>query len=218
MTDPLPAAVAAVLHGDAARVPIVALAGAVSSIGPCAAPRYVALATLLTEERRGLTIGAFVAGLMTAYAALGFGAGLLVLVTRSAAVLDAVLAAVLVAGGLVTLLRAPACDHTHGPAACKPRRLSGVFSLGAASALVVSPCCTPMIAAVAAFPGIDASPFVRAAMLGVFALGHALPIVLLGAAGTLVATRLRRWTAGPAPAVVSGSLMLALGAYYGLLV
>jgi cytochrome c biogenesis protein CcdA len=218
MTDPLPAAVVAVLHGDAARLPIVALAGAVSSIGPCAAPRYVALATLLTEERRELTIGAFVAGLVTAYAALGFGAGLLGLVAQSAAVLDAVLAAALLAGGFVTLLRTPACDHAHRPAAVKPRRLSGVFSLGAASALVVSPCCTPMIAAVAAFPGIDAAPPVRAAMLGVFALGHALPIVLLGAAGTLFATRLRRLSAGPAPAVVSGTLMLALGAYYGLLV
>lgn len=217
MIDPLPGAIAAVMHGDAARLPLLVLAGAVTSIGPCVAPRYVALATVLTGPRRGLTIGAFVLGVMTVYAALGLGAGMLGIVTSNAAMLDAVLALVLVSAGIITLLRSPRCEQ-HAPVAMQPRRLSGVFSLGAGSALVVSPCCAPVVAAVAAFPALDVSPVSRAVLLGAFALGHAAPIVVLGAAGSVCAQRLRRWNAGPAPAVVSGTLMLALGAFYGLLV
>ena len=217
MTDPLSEAVATVVRGDATRLPLVVLAGAVTSIGPCVAPRYVALASVLTGERRALTLAAFVTGAMTVYAALGLGAGLLGLVTHNAAAFDAILAAVLAGAGLATLVRGPQCEHVHR-AALQPRRLSGVFSLGAASALVVSPCCTPVVAAVAAFPMLDASPVTRAVLLGAFAFGHAAPIVLLGSAGALCARPLRRWNASAAPSVVSGTLMLALGAYYGLLV
>ena len=219
MIDPVTLAVDAIGRGDATRLPIVALAGIVTSLGPCVAPRYVAIAALLGERRRTLTIATFVAGMLAAYAALGFGVGILGQLAGHASVLYFVLAIALAGAGAATLLRGPRCDHAHdGPRAARPRRLSGVFSLGAASAFVVSPCCTPVVAAVVGMTAFDGNPLSRAALLGAFALGHAAPLFVVGSLGSLCARTFRIWNAGPAPAVVSGTLMLALGIYYGLLV
>lgn len=216
MIDPVALGIDAIARGDAARIPLAVAAGVATSIGPCVAPRYIALAALLGERRRALTVTAFVAGMLTAYAALGFGTGLLGQLAGHASALYAVLAFVLAAGGVLTLLRRAGCEHAHpGPRA--PKRLSGVFSLGAGSALVVSPCCTPVVAAVIGLGAADANPAARAALLGAFALGHAAPLFAAGSLGALCARTFRAWEASPAPAVVSGTLMLALGAYYGLL-
>ena len=219
MIDPVAFSIDAVVSGDATRLPVVAAAGVLTSLGPCVAPRYVAIAALLDERRRTLTIAVFIAGMLAAYTALGFGSGVLGQVAGHASALYIVLAAALAGAGAITLLRDPACGDArveHRPA--QPRRLSGVFSLGAASAFVVSPCCTPVVAAVLGMTAFDADPLSRAALLAAFALGHAAPLFVVGSLGTLCTRTFRAWNASPAPAVVSGSLMLALGAYYGLLV
>jgi cytochrome c biogenesis protein CcdA len=220
MIDPVAVSVDAIVRGDATRLPIVALAGLLTSLGPCVAPRYVAVAALLGETRRTLTIATFVTGMLCAYAALGFGAGVLGGLADHAAVLYLILAMTLSIGGLATLLRNPHCDHPHigERTATRPRRLSGVFCLGAASALVVSPCCTPIVAAVLGMTALDGNPVSRVALLGAFALGHAAPLFVAGSLGSFLARTSRTWNATPAPAVISGTLMLALGAYYGLLV
>lgn len=219
MIDPIALSVEAVVRGDATRLPLVTFAGLVTSFGPCVAPRYIAIAALLGERRRTLTIAAFVSGMLTAYAALGLGAGLLSQVAGHASALYVVLAIALAGSGLVTLLRTPNCDHAHhaAPDAAHPRRLSAIFSLGAASAFIVSPCCTPVVAAVIGMTASDADPLSRALLLGAFALGHAAPLFLVGSLGSIFARPLRAWNASPAPAAVSGSLMLALGGYYGML-
>jgi thiol:disulfide interchange protein DsbD len=218
MIDPVTFGVEAIARGDAARLPLVAFAGVVTSLGPCVAPRYIAIAALLGDGRRTRTIAAFVAGMLTAYTALGFGAGLLAGLAAHASALYVVLAATLAFGGITTLLRGSGCAHAHHGAGTQPHRLSAIFSLGAASALVVSPCCTPVVAAVIGMTAGDTNPLTRAALLGAFALGHAAPLFAVGSVGSLCARVFRTWNASPAPAVVSGSLMLALGAYYGLLV
>jgi cytochrome c biogenesis protein CcdA len=223
MIDPLAVSVEAIARGDATRLPLVAFAGLVTSLGPCVAPRYIAIVALFGEGQRTLTVAIFVAGMLVAYTALAFGTGLLAQVAGHASVLYLVLAATLASGGVATLVRTPACDHEHhentrGGEKPHPPRMSGVFSLGAASAFVVSPCCTPVVAAVIGMTATDADPLSRAALLGAFALGHAAPLFLVGSLGTLCTRTFRAWNAGPAPAVVSGSLMLALGVYYGLLV
>ena len=219
MNDPITLSVDAIVRGDATRLPIVALAGAVTSLGPCVAPRYIALAALLGEKRRTLTILTFVGGMLVAYSTLGFGIGILGQLAGHASVLYLVLATALACAGIATLIRNPRCDHTHPErATAQPRRLSAVFSLGAASAFVVSPCCTPVVAAVLGMTALDGNPVSRGALLGAFALGHAAPLLAAGSLGTLCARTFRTWNAAPAPAIVSGTLMLALGAYYGLLV
>jgi cytochrome c biogenesis protein CcdA len=217
--DPVALGVDAIARGDATRIPLAVAAGVATSVGPCVAPRYIALAAVLGERRRALTVAAFVAGMLTAYAALGFGTGLLPQVAGHASVLYVVLALALAGGGALTLLRRGGCAHAHHehPAARAPKRLSGVFSLGAGSAFVVSPCCTPVVAAVIGLGASDANPLARAALLGAFALGHAAPLLAAGSLGSLCSRFFRTWEASPAPAVISGTLMLALGAYYGLL-
>ncbi|HEY5348320.1 MAG TPA: cytochrome c biogenesis protein CcdA [Candidatus Lustribacter sp.] len=219
MIDPIALSVTAIVRGDATRLPIVALAGIATSLGPCVAPRYVAIAALLGEQRRTLTIATFVAGLLTAYAALGFSAGVLGQLAGHASALYCVLAAALTGAGIATLLRGPDCGHAHEARhGSRRRRTSAVFSLGAASALVVSPCCTPVVAAVLGMTALDGNPLSRMALLGAFALGHAAPLFVVGSLGSLGSRTFRTWSASSAPAVVSGTLMLALGVYYGLLV
>ena len=219
MIDPISLSVDAIARGDATRVPIVALAGIITSLGPCVAPRYVAIAALLGESRRTVTIATFVAGMVVAYAALGFGVGILSQLSGHASALYLALAVALAGAGTATLVRSPRCDHTHDEGRrSQPRRLSGVFCLGAASAFVISPCCTPVVAAVAGMTAFDANPLSRVALLTAFALGHAAPLFAVGSLGSLSARTFRTWNASPAPAVVSGTLMLGLGAYYGLLV
>ncbi len=65
---------------------------------------------------------------------------------------------------------------------------------------------------------VDANPATRVELLAAFALGHAAPLFAIGTFGSLCARAFRTWNATPAPAVISGALMIALGAYYGLLV
>jgi cytochrome c biogenesis protein CcdA len=219
MIDPVAAAASAVSGGDLARLPMAALAGVVTSVGPCVAPRYVAVAALLDGRRPYLTIAAFVGGMLVAYAALGLGVGVLGALTGNASVLYLALAAVLGCAGLKTLAQRPACAHAHGQRPVGARTpASGAFSLGAASAFVVSPCCTPVVAAVAGLTAFDGHVVARVLLLAAFALGHAAPLLLAAPGGALVRRALHAWDAGPAPAIVSGTLMLALGMYYGLLV
>ncbi len=213
MTDPLAASLAAVATGSYAAVPIAAAAGALTSIGPCVAPRYLALAAIIDHRRPLVTIAAFTAGIVLAYMTLGVGATLIANVVAQTTLVDTIVAVVLIAFGCRTLLRDPVCcDHAkHGA------RAGGALTLGAASALVVSPCCTPALAAFAGLGAFDRDPPVAAAYLAAFALGHAAPLLLAGVAGASGVRHLRAIAATPAPAMISGTLTIALGCYYGLL-
>lgn len=218
MIDPVAAAVDAVSRGNVGRLPLAAFAGMVTSVGPCVAPRYVALTALLHGRHRTLTVAAFVGGMFVAYAALGLGIGVLGLLAARASVLYLGLAVALSCAGVRTLLQRPVCLHAHDHPDAREPRASAAFALGAASALVVSPCCTPVVAAVAGMTAFDGNAASRIVLLGAFALGHAVPLFVAAPAGALLERTFRAWNASPAPALVSGSLMLALGLYYGLLV
>jgi cytochrome c biogenesis protein CcdA len=215
MIDPVAVSVQAVSSGSIARLPIVMLAGLLTSFGPCVAPRYVALAALLERGRRTRTTLTFVAGMLVAYAGLGLGAGLLGALTLHASALYIVLAAILIGTGLRVLIAEPKCAHAHDG---QRARLSGAFSLGAASAFVVSPCCTPVVAAVLGMAAFEGNSWSRTSLLAGFALGHAAPVLAAAPGSSLLLRIGSRWNAGAAPALVSGTLMVALGLYYGLLV
>ncbi|HWT06236.1 MAG TPA: hypothetical protein VN224_10800, partial [Xanthomonadales bacterium] len=142
-------AVSAGLHAVATRsplaCPLVFAAGAVTSIGPCAAPRYVALAALVNASRRpSRIVAAFVAGLVGAYVALGAAAGALGALWSASRLVYAALAIALAVAGLATLLRGGGASHAHGNVshddAGARTSLGGTFLLGASSAFVVSPC------------------------------------------------------------------------------
>jgi cytochrome c-type biogenesis protein len=214
--------------------PLVFAAGVATSAGPCVAPRYVAVAALANGARRPWrTVAAFVAGLVGAYVALGLAAGALGALWSTSSAVYAVLAAGLALGGVVTLLRdththgspaderARACDPGHAPGATAKAQHSanfgGTFLLGASSAFVVSPCCTPVVAGIAGLTTLGGRTSEGIALLVAFALGHALPLLAAGMLSARIAALLARLSATAAPAVVSATLMLALAAYYGVL-
>ncbi len=259
MIDLLGESLRAVGTRSALAYPLVLGAGVVTSVGPCAAPRYVAVAALAHAARAPWTIvAAFASGLVAAYVALGAlasGVGTATsalgsLWSASSYVYGA-LATALLAGGVFTLLRASGtaapdrCDHRTGRDAsasgtaapgtttCRTNAsrgtatsrtestgaasFGGVFLLGASSVLVVSPCCTPIVAGIAGLTLATGRALDGVALLALFACGHAVPVAFAGALGGRFASALRRLAASQAPAVVSGALMIALAAYYGVL-
>jgi len=219
-------AVSAGLHAVATRsplaYPLVFVAGAVTSIGPCAAPRYVALAALVSASRRpNRVLAAFVAGIAGTYVLLGVAAGAVGVLWSASALVYAALAVVLAAAGIATLFRDDRASHVHDDDALlhpgARAGLGGPFLLGASSAFVVSPCCTPIVAGIAGLTTASGHTGAGVALLATFACGHALPLVSAGVLGNRVARVLRRVAASNAPAVVAGTLMLALAGYYGVL-
>jgi cytochrome c-type biogenesis protein len=111
-------------------------------------------------------------------------------------------------------------DHTCGEAcaqAKRPRSLGGMFLLGAGSALVISPCCTPVVAAIAGSAAATGSPIRGALLLATYAAGHAAPLFVAGNLGNGVRRLLPRLRNAQAPAIVAAVLLLALGCYYGVL-
>jgi thiol:disulfide interchange protein DsbD len=164
--------------------------------------------------------------LVCAYVALGLAAGALNALWTASAAIYTVLAATLAASGIVTLARAGHGAHAHDDVRRNARAaadagrnvsLGGVFLLGASSALVVSPCCTPVVAAIAGLTMTSGHSVTGTSLLAAFACGHVLPVVAAGALGTRLSAALRHAAASQSPAVVAGSLMLALAAYYGAL-
>ncbi|HEY0384248.1 MAG TPA: cytochrome c biogenesis protein CcdA [Candidatus Elarobacter sp.] len=222
MIDAVSAALQAIAMHSPLAYPLVFGAGAMTSIGPCAAPRYVALAAVVNTSRRpSRVVAAFVTGLVGAYVALGAAAGALGALWSASRIAYIALAVVLAVAGVTTLLRGSASTHAHphavaGDAGARAS-LGGTFLLGASSALVVSPCCTPVVAGIAGLTTAGGHTGAGMALLAAFACGHATPIVAAGALGARIARFVRHLAASHAPAVVTGTLMLALAAYYGTL-
>lgn len=197
---------------------LVFAAGAASSVGPCTAPRFIAVAGIAAHGSPRSAVKActaFVSGLVVAYAAFGVAAILLSRALALSGVVYALLAATLAAGGAAALWREQTCTRNH--TGKSPKTLGGVFLLGASFALVVSPCCTPLVAAILASSAPASSPVCTAMLLAAFAAGHTLVLFVaaLGARG--VSSLLERYAIGEAGSVIGGTLMLALAAFYGAL-
>ena len=219
MIDPIGAALAAAGAHSALAYPLAFAAGVVTSVGPCAAPRYVAVAACTHAARRPwAVVASFAAGVIGAYVALGSVAGALGTVWAASAATYTVLAAAFAIGGVVTLARAGRSGRAHGHApANRSASLGGAFLLGASSAFVASPCCTPVVATIAGLTLTSGHSADGIALLGAFACGHVAPVVAAGALGTRLSAALRELADSQGPAIVAGSLMLALAAYDGVL-
>lgn len=199
--------------------PLVFAAGAVSSIGPCVAPRFVAVAGLASGSSRRKTfmlVSAFVTGLVLIYASYGALLPLFGEAVRFSVWTYWLVSIMLAAGGVVALSRdhARCCERAPGAANASA---GAAFLLGASFALVVSPCCAPLVVGILAYTSASGDALYAAMLLACFALGHALPIIAVafGAHGTT--SIFRRYAVRQASNVVSASLMLGLAAYYALL-
>jgi cytochrome c-type biogenesis protein len=215
--DPIGSAITAAALQSPWAPPLAFAAGVATSVGPCVAPRFVAVAALASSSgvTRWKVIAAFAAGLCASYVALGVASGF---AGRIAAISDhvyALLALVLLAFGLKTLWSEPpqSCSHVDP----KPRSLGGACLLGMSFALVASPCCAPVIVVLGSLAASGPSAAFGAALIGSYAIGHALPLAGAGFGWQWIGTRLDVRTLGTAMQTVGGALMIALAGYYGAL-
>jgi cytochrome c-type biogenesis protein len=200
-------------------IPAAMLAGVATSFGPCVAPRFVAImgfADGSSAAQRWKRLIAFTFGLCACYVAIGCIASLLGRMTAWSGFIYWGIAGALAVVGLRTIFsdERPACTHEQSK-----RRVSvgAAFLIGCSLGLVVSPCCTPVIAALAGLSAAAGDPLFGAAVLGSFAFGHALPILIVGAGFERCRQAISRFTMPSAVTTVSGALMLALSGYYALL-
>lgn len=219
MFDPISQGLAAVSARSIYAVPLIFIAGAASSAGPCVAPRFIAVAGLTAGKSRPQAVAlilAFVAGLTAAYASFGAVASLLGRAAQLSAWTYAAVALALAAGGFVTLWRGQVqCTHSH--ARENKAGAGGALLLGASFALVVSPCCTPLIIGILAYTSAAGNTAYASALLACFALGHALPLVGVAFGTNGIMAALERYGVREAAGVVSATLMLGLAGYYAVL-
>jgi cytochrome c-type biogenesis protein len=161
-----------------------------------------------------------VGGTLGTYALFGFAGSLLgSLVSYGSWIYGAVAAAALI-GGVITLVGAVSHSHDHpdDTIAKNTEPLSAAFLAGIGFALMISPCCTPILGVILTYTALKANMLVASAMLVVFGLGHATPLLLVVFGGRRFTTRLWSSKFAQAAQVFAGTCMIALGSYYALLV
>jgi len=191
------------------------VAGVFSSVGPCMASRFISLAALTSAgnaRQAASTACAFVGGVVIAYVAMGLALRTVAQLAAHAADLDLVCGVALLAVAATGLFakRCPEKPETHG----ERSSLGAACLLGACGALALSPCCTPIIAALMVYAAQGAGVSYAALLLGAFALGHAAPLVLLACGNARLVSALAR--VGLAEAAHTGGAVLSglLGGYY----
>lgn len=156
---------------------------------------------------------AFCAGLLLGYASFAAAAWIFHDALQYSQSLYAALAAAFGAAALWPLLR-PSCSHQ---VAVKPVSGAGAMLLGLCLALVVSPCCAPVIVAVMAYAAASANVPHAAVLLVCYAAGHALPLLALAGAAQKCAAVFTALATARTSVLVSSGVLLALGAYYAVL-
>jgi len=220
MFDPLAQGLAAVDARSAYAAPLAFASGLVSSIGPCMAPRFLAIAGLAGGKPRakGFTlVFSFISGIVLVYAAFGAASSLFREAARYSAWTYGVVALALAVGGTLALWRDDECGCRRPAGFFAGAGAGAAFLLGASFALVVSPCCAPLVVGILAYTSASGDVLYSSFILACFALGHVLPI-LAAAFGVNGATAIfQRYTVRAGATVVSASLMLGLAGYYAVL-
>lgn len=190
------------------------VAGVSTSVGPCAAPRYLALIGSLHSTRvwdRVVALGTFAGGLTTSYAAFAFVAGALGFMLLHSRELFAALAIAFCTSGALAMVARKGCPHDESGA--HPGR---GFLSGLASGLVVSPCCAPFVAGTGMLAAASGSVGGAAAALAAFLFGHVAPVLIAGSSSLAVPAGVRSATVRSAMTTIGGTCSIALGLYYGL--
>jgi cytochrome c-type biogenesis protein len=216
--DPIAQTLEAANSASSLAFPLAFAAGALSSIGPCVAPRFIAIAGLTCNQTpgRGLkTAIAFICGLTASYAGFGAVTSLLGRIALFSTWLYALIAIVLFAAAIIELWRDEEREN-HAHEAARTCTGGAAFFLGASFALVVSPCCAPFIVGILAYTSAEGRPLFGSGVLVCFALGHALPLLAAGAGAHKFAAIVNRLAERAAVRVVSAGLMLALAGYYAV--
>ena len=189
-------------------------AGLATSIGPCVAPRYIAMIGICAGKpwlARMRVAGALGFGMLLGYLLLANVAALLTRALSLSYVFYWVMSSSMVVAALVTILRSE--QHQCKAADQSVETLGGAFLLGISSCLVLSPCCSPVVAGFGAFS--TSSAVTPNLLVVAFCVGHFAPLIS-GAASPRILPRFSGVFAG-AGAIVSAGLLACMGVYYGLL-
>ncbi|MGD0969375.1 MAG: cytochrome c biogenesis protein CcdA [Candidatus Aquilonibacter sp.] len=191
------------------------LAGLATSLGPCVAPRFLALAALVANmngRRRWLRVICFMAGLLLCYGMLAVTASLVGAVVALSRFLYVGLALYFLGLGLRALVVAQSCDGAR----LGDSRPGSVVIVGGAMGLVFSPCCTP-VAGLMATVAVSGSLFTALLAVLAFGLGHVTPLATVGVGLNVGERSAFRHALNGAMDTIGGGLSLALVCYYGIL-
>jgi cytochrome c-type biogenesis protein len=216
-------------NNPAAALPIVFVAGLLTSLTPCVYPMIPITVALVGGQagragrgrRRGALTLAYVVGLALVYAALGVLAGLTGTLFGAVSTnpwLYFVMGNLLVLAGLMMLdvIPVPVPQRVISRAASVGARgrVSGAFAMGSVSGLVAAPCSAPVMATVLAWVSMTGSALLGFIYLFVFSLGMCALLVAVGvSAGSLARLpRAGMWTLWVKR--VFAAVMFAVAEYY----
>lgn len=189
------------LHaGSPAAYAVAFLGGLLTSFTPCTYPilpvtvGYLGSRSGRSRIRTVLFSVMYAAGMAMTYAALGMAAGL---TGRMFGEVTAHPLSYLVMGNVCILLSlslfdvfqlsTPAFLSRLGVAAGNEGTMGGAFLVGICSGVVVGPCTAPVLGGLLLYVGSSGHPVFGATLLFTFAVGMALPVVVLGMFAGLLA-------------------------------
>ncbi len=207
----------------AAKIPLAFAAGLLSFATPCVLPLVPAYLSAVTGGQPGVTgrrvvVASlpFIAGFTVVFVALGAAAGAVGgLLDENREILLAVAGLVVVVLGFafMGLLPLPLFERLAAPELVEGARRRGSNALlGAAFAVCAAPCVGPVLATILALASDTATVAQGSVLLLVYALGLALPFLLVGV-GFARTMRAFRWLRDryAAVRVVSGATLVAVG-------
>ncbi len=184
--------------------------GLLLAFTPCVFPMIPILSGIIAGEdnpsaSRGFVLSsAYVLGVAVPYTLAGllvalFGAGLNLqfLLQQPAAIITSAVIFVVLALSMFGLyeLQLPHFlrDKLHQPGAEKRGSLIGAAIMGAISALVVSPCVTPILAGALIYVAASGDAFTGAASLFALSIGMGIPLIIVGTGGGSLLPRAGMW-------------------------
>jgi cytochrome c-type biogenesis protein len=202
--------------------PLVAVgAGLLSFFSPCVlpvVPGYLAFVTGSggTSLRRALLTVAFVLGFGVAFVLVGLAVGAvgqLALFQSAEVAFRRIGGALIIAFGLAMtgLLHLPFMDRDfryHGTAPKSAGPVAGAAFLGMAFGVGWSPCVGPILASVLILAGMQGSITSAAFLLGLYALGLAVPFLIVGLTAERGAAVLRRFSRVTRGVEIAGGVIL----------
>lgn len=210
--------------GTVLAIPIALVGGVLTGLNPCCLPIYPAAAAACCARRQppgdplarklGVPAAAALAfGIATATTVLGM---LAALGGRTMTALGgpwayAIAVMMLLAGAqMLGLIRLPTF---RAPSVSRAPGIGTAFVAGLLLALVFGPCGTPLLAGLLSYVAFTGSPSYGGALLFVYGIGIAIPVVLLGASAARVAARLERTGARVWVDRAGGAVLVAMGLY-----
>ncbi|MBC7288816.1 MAG: cytochrome c biogenesis protein CcdA [Armatimonadetes bacterium] len=204
-------------------VPLVFVGGAATGLNPCVYPTIPVLIGYITGQKsqtrlRGLALAlTFVLGLALTYAIMGATASFVgsVLGLSRAQWLYVVAAVCIVAGAYMAGLL-PVSLGAWVPAESKWSQMSGfvgAFVLGVLFGLVASPCAVPILTLIIALIASKGQVAYGTFLMFIYALGHGLPLVILGVATSAVTSLGRVTKYSAIIQKMGGWILIAVGIY-----